>query len=190
MMTHSSELPPIHLNDGRTTRARLVRNSDADLFLTFFAGLSTKSRDFMHGWNTATSCTPEHAARIAASADSPDYRGLVILDGEPPNERVIGHSGIQGIGATGTIPMLGIGVIDEYHGAGLGTALMQLMTDQARSLGVDQVQLGVFTENERAIHVYESVGYRIDPALRPKDVDGRTEVYMVVATARGESIQQ
>ena len=183
MMTHSSNPPPVHLKDGRTVPVRLVRNSDADLFLTFFAGLSSKSRDFMHGWNTDTSCTPEHAARIAAKADAADYRGLVIVDGEPPKERIIGYSWIQGIGAADMIPMLGIGLIDEYHGAGLGTTLMQLMTDQARSLGVDRIQLGVFTDNARAIHVYESVGYRLDPASPSKDVDGRTEVYMVVETA-------
>ena len=40
--------------------------------------------------------------------------------------------------------------------------------------------LGVFADNRRAIHVYESVGFQLDPAFPARDFDGRSELYMVV----------
>ena len=63
----------------------------------------------------------------------------------------------------------------------MGKALLLLMIEQAQTLGLDQIQLGVWADNPRAIHVYEGVGFQIEPTLPAKDYDGRTELYMVVA---------
>ena len=172
----------IRLKDARTVRVRHARDSDQELFLTFFAGLSPKSRDFMHGWSSEKACTREHAEKLAAKTLWDDYCGLVVLDRAPPRERMVAYYWFEVIGNQPDMPMLGIGVIDEYHEVGLGKTLMRLMNDQARTRGVDKLKLGVWSDNSRAIHVYESVGYRIEPAIPAKDVDGRTELYMVVET--------
>jgi len=168
------------LKDGRIVRFRNVRSSDAELFLGFFEGLSPQSRDFMHGWSAR--CDPEHAQSIVAQADSESYYGLVVVASAPAGERIAGYSWVTGIGGN-DMPMLGVGVVDEYHEVGLGSKLLRSMIEDARQLGLARVKLGVWADNPRAIHVYESVGFRRDPCLPSKVFEGRTEHYMVVDTA-------
>jgi ribosomal protein S18 acetylase RimI-like enzyme len=171
----------VELRDGRIVQFRNVRSSDAELFLGFFDGLSAESRDFMHGWSTR--CDRKQAESIAAQAGSGDRYGLVTLAPVSPKERIVGYSWISGIEGA-DIPLLGIGVIDEYHNVGLGRALLRLMIDDARRLGLERVRLGVWADNPRAIHVYKSVGFKSDPAIPPKDFDGRTELYLVFETGK------
>mgnify|MGYP000110905759 CR=1 FL=1 len=53
--------------------------------------------------------------------------------------------------------VVGISVRKEYWGCGLGSYLMQLAIDQTRSNGFEQLELGVYSDNSRAIHLYESL---------------------------------
>ena len=95
---------------------------------------------------------------------------------------MVAYSWVDGL--TGPdLPMLGIGVVDHYHGVGLGRALLRLMIEAARRLGVGTLRLGVFDHNSRAIHVYESVGFQVDRMMPPRVFDGITEICMVVRTA-------
>ena len=48
----------IRLLDERTVRVRPAWKSDAELFVVFFAGLSARSRDFMHGWTACKAAIP------------------------------------------------------------------------------------------------------------------------------------
>ena len=166
------------LKDGRTVRLRKVRGSDVEFFLGFFGGLSAKSRDFMHGWSREGACTRPHAEALAAKTDSDANYALAVLDATPSGDRMVGYCWIDGLRGTNT-PMLGIGVIDEFHEAGLGKALLRRMLDEAGKLGLERVRLGVWADNPRAIHVYDSVGFRIDPQMPAKDFDGRIELYLV-----------
>ena len=112
-----------------------------------------------------------------------DHVALVVVDEAPGQERIVGYSWIDSVDCRDPIPMLGIGIIDEFHEAGIGKIFLNLMIERARGLDLDRIKLGVFADNARAIHVYESVGFRTVPEIPPADVDGRTEIYMVVTTA-------
>ena len=135
----------------------------------------------MHGWSAR--CDQSHAESITAHADSDHWHSLVAVVPAPPGERIVGYSWINGIGGP-DIPMLGIGIVDEYHNAGLGSKLLRTMIEDARRLGLERVKLGVWADNLRAVHVYKSVGFRSDPAIPAKDFDGRTELYLVVETGK------
>lgn len=54
---------------------------------------------------------------------------------------------------------LGIGMLPEARGQGLGRRLMQAAIEAARTHGVERIQLGVFASNTRAIALYESLGF-------------------------------
>jgi len=56
----------------------------------------------------------------------------------------------------------GITVHDEYQGRGLGTELTRHMVEIARGRGLKKVFLKVFTNNYRAVHVYERCGFRVE----------------------------
>ena len=78
---------------------------------------------------------------------------------------------------------MGISVLKDYWGCGLGSYLMQLAIDQTRTNGFEQLELGVFSDNTRAIHLYEKFGferYGIQPrAFKLKDGTYRDEIIMV-----------
>lgn len=172
----------IELRDGRTVLTRDVRAADADLFMTFFEGLSARSRDFMHGWSRPQACTREHAESLAAKGDLDGHCAVIVLDSTASGDRMVGYCWIDGLGAP-SIPMLGIGVVDEFHEVGLGRVLLRTMIERGRRAGAARVRLGVWADNPRAIHVYDSVGFRIDPEGPARDFDGRIELYMVVDTS-------
>lgn len=78
---------------------------------------------------------------------------------------------------------MGISVLKDYWGCGLGSYLMQLAIDQTRANGFEQLELGVYSDNARAIHLYEKFGferYGIQPrAFKLKDGTYRDEIIMV-----------
>ncbi|MFC0029967.1 GNAT family N-acetyltransferase [Micromonospora chaiyaphumensis] len=52
--------------------------------------------------------------------------------------------------------------IDEaYRGSGYGRALLAAAEDAVRSRGVGRLELNVFRDNDRAIRLYETSGYRV-----------------------------
>ena len=53
----------------------------------------------------------------------------------------------------------GISISDEYQNKGLGKILTQYMLDIAKEHGLKKVDLSVVSHNERAIHVYEKMGF-------------------------------
>ncbi len=57
----------------------------------------------------------------------------------------------------------GMGVHDAYQGQGIGGALMVAMLDLADNwLGLRRVELTVYTDNVRAIRLYEKFGFVIE----------------------------
>ena len=181
----------LRMTDGRSVWVRSVRASDAGRFMTFFEGLSAQSRDFMHGWSSPGACTAEHAEKLAAKAISEEHYALIVLASRDPDARMTGYCWIDGVKSghgLGDLPGLGIGIVDEYHGAGLGQALLRLTLDAAgQRLGLARLRLGVFADNPRARRAYAAVGFGQDPDMPLKDFDGRTELYMAVETAGGRS---
>ncbi len=55
---------------------------------------------------------------------------------------------------------LGMSIRRAYWECGLGTRMLEIALAQAKANGFEQVELGVFSDNPRAIHVYEKMGFR------------------------------
>lgn len=78
---------------------------------------------------------------------------------------------------------MGISIQKEFCNCGLGSKMVEIAVEQARKNGFEQIELGVFSDNERAIHLYEKCGFKsygIQPrAYKLKDGTYRDEVIMV-----------
>lgn len=61
---------------------------------------------------------------------------------------------------------LGISLLPEYRGLDLGSALMHVGIEWARVAGIRKLTLGVFATNERAIALYEKLGFVEEARLK------------------------
>ena len=77
---------------------------------------------------------------------------------------------------TNPIPLLGMGILDEFQGKGLGKRMMQLLIDAARDKGLDGIELTTLPDNHRAYALYESVGFQHYADVNNKVGDGRIVV--------------
>ena len=76
---------------------------------------------------------------------------------------------------------LGMGVLKEWRGTGIGRKLIGECLEMARAMGLEKVELTVYADNTAAIRLYESVGFRHEgrrPASRKLDGVYQDEILM------------
>lgn len=71
---------------------------------------------------------------------------------------------------------MGIALYEKYWGLGIGTALLELLIAKAAEIGYEQIELEVVRSNERAIALYEKVGF-VAFAVRPDAMKYKNGVY-------------
>ncbi|ERK06443.1 putative acetyltransferase [Serratia fonticola AU-P3(3)] len=65
------------------------------------------------------------------------------------------------------VATIGIGVDADYHGKGVGSALMKAMIDICDNwAGIERIELTVFTDNQGAIALYRKFGFEIEGTSR------------------------
>ncbi len=73
-------------------------------------------------------------------------------------DEIIGKTHLQLDGTLGGI--YGLGVLPQYRGRGLGRAVLMGSVGLLQKAGAKEIMLQVATENERALHLYESCGFQ------------------------------
>ncbi len=61
---------------------------------------------------------------------------------------------------------LGIGVVSEYRGRGIGKLLLVACIKQAQDNGISRIVLHVRADNEKAIGLYTSVGFQTEGVMK------------------------
>ena len=95
---------------------------------------------------------------------SPDEYMLVAeVDGS-----VVGSIGIRrGKDRLAHVAGLGMSVHDDYQNRGIGTELMRAILDMTDNwLNIRRVELDVYTDNLRAVHLYKKFGFEIEGVRR------------------------
>lgn len=54
---------------------------------------------------------------------------------------------------------LGMGLLPQFRGKGLGEKLLKKVLDHAKSFGLEKVELHVYTDNSPAINLYKGLGF-------------------------------
>ena len=79
---------------------------------------------------------------------------------------------------------IGIALFQKYTGFGLGRLMMERMIAKIKELGYEQAELTVVGGNERAYHLYESMGFkecgRIPDANKYDDGTYSDDIHMVL----------
>ena len=77
---------------------------------------------------------------------------------------------------------LGMGILKEYRGQGIGSALLDQALAEARKRGMERVELSVFASNVTAIHLYEKFKFEIEGRKKKaRKLDGSYDDIIVMA---------
>jgi len=99
------------------------------------------------------------------AAGTPDVHLVAERGGE-----VIGSAGLHAAGKAlrrRHVMAMGISVVKEAQGQGVGSALMAALCDYAdRWLGTLRIELTVYTDNETALKLYRKFGFEIEGTMR------------------------
>ena len=80
--------------------------------------------------------------------------------------------------------VLGIGILPAFRGRGLGQLLMVRLLSAARVFGMKRVQLTVRRDNDRAIKLYERLGFLLEgEQQRAVHIDGVYKNILMMAIA-------
>ena len=80
---------------------------------------------------------------------------------------------------------LGISVLKEYWGLGLGKALTKACIQCAKEAGYTQLELNVVAENHAAMSLYQSLGF-VEFGRNPRGFNSRTSGYQELVYMRLE----
>jgi len=102
------------------------------------------------------SLRPGDTVRWIDSLGPDDHVFVAEVDGQ-----IVGTAGLHvGDRRRRHTASIGMGVHDQFQGRGIGRKLLEALLDVADNyLGLVRVELEVMPDNERAIHLYESVGF-------------------------------
>ena len=62
--------------------------------------------------------------------------------------------------------ILGMGIVKEHRGKGIGKALMEATLRNAKAQGLTRIELTVRVDNERAKKLYDAFGFVVEGTLR------------------------
>lgn len=78
------------------------------------------------------------------------------------NDKIVATAGISAVGNKHKVrhrAEFGINVVKEYWGLGIGKAMMKACVQCAKNAGYQQLELEVVADNQRAFHMYQSIGF-------------------------------
>ena len=143
------------LRDGTTLRLRPPRRDDAAALLTFFAGLSERSRYLrFHG-------LPSLDERLVEPMLVPDWRErgalLATLAGDG-GERVVAVTSYARLRDPAAAEVA-FAVADELQGRGVGTRLLEQLAELAADAGVERFVAEVMPENAPMLDLFRDAGF-------------------------------
>ncbi len=138
------------LKNGKSVYYRKLQKGDEQALVRFNNELSEHSRNlFMpHSYDADT------LKKVIERAENGHDLVYIALDGD----RVIAYFFLWWVDTP--FPVLGIGILDEYHGQGLGRQIMNRLIDDAKQAGCDAIELTTALDNKIAYSLYERVGFK------------------------------
>jgi RimJ/RimL family protein N-acetyltransferase len=163
--------------DGRKGLLRPLSWGDLDGCLEFAAGLAEEyAADVNHGTLMVKAPTREEEMQWLEKMLASIEKGMTVSVAAEVGGVFAANSEVT----RGTNPdlnahgQLAIAVAKPYRGVGVGGAMLNTLLDECRSAGLKTVELAALASNERAIRLYERVGFRrvgvIPKKIRRRDV--------------------
>jgi len=156
-----------------------IRHISEGDFEGFHACLDAVARERKYLGLTEAPPLEKARAWLMKSLERGEIR-LIALDGS----RVVGwcdigvseHEGFTHAGR------LGMGVLKEYRGQGIGSRLLEETLSETRDRGLERVELDVFASNVPAIRLYEKFEFQVEGRKRKaRKLDGNYDDLIVMS---------
>lgn len=151
----------ITLKDGRKCILRSPEKKDAAEMLRYMVKVLGETPYLL-------SSPEEFAAMPVEKEEAFIENGLnnerVVMITAFDGDRIIGSADLRAAGSRQRIShrcAMGITILKEYWGIGLGSHIMQALIDCAREIGYEQLELEVVANNRRALNLYTKFGFKV-----------------------------
>jgi ribosomal protein S18 acetylase RimI-like enzyme len=144
--------------NGRNILLRSGTVEDAEVVLEVYKQVCGESRFLSRGSDEVTETVEDEAKMINDYIESEDSMLiLAFVDGEyAGNCSFSGGKRKRARHRAG----IGIGILDKYTNFGLGRLMLENLIDKIEELGYEQIELKVIDSNDRARHLYRSLGFK------------------------------
>ncbi|WP_163102665.1 GNAT family N-acetyltransferase [Peribacillus alkalitolerans] len=130
-----------------------------------------------------------------AFIDIPGFEQIIKTDTESTrniflvaevDDRIVGFSRCEGIYLNRFSHKVefGIGVLKDYWGYGIGKNLLKESISWADSNGIKKITLNVLETNEKAIQLYEKLGFEIEGILKKDKILADGKYYNTIMMGR------
>lgn len=174
---------PVTLRDGRRVVLRSPEAADAQAAVDYLRQVNGETHFLTRYPEEITVTMEEEAVFLQRQLGHPVSFQIAAFDGD----RVAAMCAISQVSdrvKTRHRCSLGITVQQEFWGCGLGTQMIEQCIDAARRVGFEQVELGVYSDNDRARRLYEKLGFQqsgsLPRAFKLKDGTYRDEILMTL----------
>lgn len=165
----------------------LLRNGDASDGLAAYElfNLTHAETDYLLSYPDENTYDPEQGAQFLEEKTKANNEiEIVAIVGD----KLVGTAGIEAVGHKYKLKHraeLGISILKDYWGLGLGKALMKACIQCAKDAGYTQLELSVVAENERAMSLYRSLGF-VEFGRNPKGFMSKTSGFQELVYMRLE----
>ena len=168
----------INLKNGKEALLRNGEFADGEAVFVNFNETHAET-DYLLSYPDENSFDAQQEAEfLKEKTESPNEIEIVaVVDGV-----VAGTAGIEAVGAKYKLKHraeLGIAILKEYWGLGIGKALMEACIECAKDAGYTQLELNAVAENERAVSLYKKMGF-VEYGRNPRGFNSRVSGYQEV----------
>ena len=158
-------LKRFNAKDGRNVLLRTPRWRDLDDLLELINSLVDEKAEIYITQKPTREAEAEWLLKVLSRLEKDEQFFLVAEVGK----KVVASSDFQVKGGDEEHRVGAIGIIvrDGYRNLGIGTEMLKTLLEQAAFFGLRTVTVNAFATNERAIHVYEKVGF-VHSGIIPK----------------------
>lgn len=162
---------------GKTLTVRLPEQSDLQRVLVYINDLIAEDTYIIMSGKPVTETEEKnYLTGLIKNINAKEEVCLYIFDGD----KLVANGQIKKrVRRLSHIGDFGITVAREYRQDGVGSQLMAMLLEEAKSIGVKIVVLEVFSNNQRACHVYKKMGFT-EFGVLPKSVVHRGETINLI----------
>lgn len=161
---------------------RPIRNEDAP---GLHRVLDTVSRERRYLGRLEAPAEDKFRSFVASIVESGHSQFVAEEDGQ-----IVGWcDALPGTASAGTahVGHLGMGVLKEFRGRGIGRRLAEATIEKARALGLEKIELSVYSSNDGAIALYRILGFQEEGRkVRGRHVDGIYDDVILMALTLAE----